>query len=132
MFQFIRSHRLSHDRIIGTFGSFLVENELWVVMRLMELGALTEVVLARRLSESEAALVCRDTLLALDYLHSRGIIHRDIKSDSILLDDSGRVWNVVLMFVASYLYPIPRSSCRTSDTARGSNPQTPRGTRESL
>ncbi|KAI6646347.1 Serine/threonine-protein kinase PAK mbt [Oopsacas minuta] len=85
------SKTLDHDRVVTSYGSYLIENELWLIMHLMELGALTEVVLSRRLSESEAALVCRDTLLALDYLHSRGIIHRDIKSDSILLDNEGRV-----------------------------------------
>lgn len=42
-----------------------------------------------RLEESLIATVCQQCLDALAFLHSRGIIHRDIKSDSILLTDGG-------------------------------------------
>lgn len=37
------------------------------------------------------ATVCDGVLQALAYLHSQGVIHRDIKSDSILLTLDGRV-----------------------------------------
>ncbi|CAI8045364.1 Serine/threonine-protein kinase PAK mbt [Geodia barretti] len=43
------------------------------------------------LSEPQIAAVLRSCLKALDYLHSKGVIHRDIKSDSILLSRDGKV-----------------------------------------
>lgn len=44
-----------------------------------------------RLNEEQIATVCEAVLQALAYLHAQGVIHRDIKSDSILLTLDGRV-----------------------------------------
>lgn len=49
-----------------------------------------------RLNEEQIATVCEGVLQALSYLHSEGVIHRDIKSDSILLTLDGRVRSVSL------------------------------------
>ena len=43
------------------------------------------------LCEEDIALVCRSCLQALEYLHSCGVIHRDVKSDCILLSANGKV-----------------------------------------
>ena len=43
------------------------------------------------LSEDQIAAICKSCLKSLDYLHSKGVIHRDIKSDSILLSKDGKV-----------------------------------------
>ena len=43
------------------------------------------------LTEEQVSCVCRAVLKALAFLHPQGVIHRDIKSDSILLTTTGQV-----------------------------------------
>lgn len=80
-----------HDNIVKYYECFLVEKELWLVMELMKGGTLTDIIEECEFSEGQTAAVCRETLLALENLHSRGIIHRDIKSDNMLLTRDGHV-----------------------------------------
>ena len=44
-----------------------------------------------RMDEVQIATVCKACLKALAFLHANGVIHRDIKSDSILLSHDGKV-----------------------------------------
>ncbi|KAL1138855.1 hypothetical protein AAG570_008917 [Ranatra chinensis] len=80
-----------HPNIVEMYESYLVGDELWVVMEYLEGGALTDIVTHARMDEEQIATVCKQCLKALAYLHSQGVIHRDIKSDSILLAADGRV-----------------------------------------
>ncbi len=80
-----------HKNIVEMYDSYLVNEELWVVMEYLAGGALTDIVTKSRMNEVQISTVCRSVLKALAFLHANGIIHRDVKSDSILISIDGKV-----------------------------------------
>ncbi|EOQ98992.1 hypothetical protein E3P92_03032 [Wallemia ichthyophaga] len=81
-----------HANIVNFLDAYLIKNgELWVVMEYMEGGALTDIIDNNEIEEDQIACICRETCKGLNHLHQQSIIHRDIKSDNVLLDSQGHV-----------------------------------------
>ncbi|GBG33230.1 Protein kinase, putative [Hondaea fermentalgiana] len=89
----IAMHSLSrHPNIVGILETISWQEELYIILELMDGGALTDC-LGRGVNwdESDIAYVARESIQGLAFLHKYHRLHRDIKSDNILVDYHGRV-----------------------------------------
>ncbi|CAG8452140.1 3766_t:CDS:10 [Cetraspora pellucida] len=73
------------------YGSFVKGFKLWIVMEYLAGGSCLDLLKPGPFDESHIAIVLRELLHGLEYLHVEGKIHRDIKAANVLLSDEGKV-----------------------------------------
>jgi len=83
---------LKHPNIMRLYETFNTNDYVLIVMELCSGGDLLSYVRKRRrVDEQVAKLIFKEILDGLAHCHSKGIIHRDIKLDNILLNEQGHV-----------------------------------------
>ncbi|XP_030067715.1 serine/threonine-protein kinase 10 [Microcaecilia unicolor] len=83
----------NHHHIVKLLGAFYHDSKLWIMIEFCPGGAVDAVMLEldRGLTETQIQVVCRQMLEALVYLHSKRIIHRDLKAGNVLLSQDGDI-----------------------------------------
>lgn len=86
--------RLHHPNIVTVFDLIEEQGEFFIVMEYVAGRSCDELLkesAGRGLGLGEAAGIFSQVLSALDYAHSEGVIHRDVKPSNVLLTADGRV-----------------------------------------
>ncbi|KAF2832231.1 Pkinase-domain-containing protein [Ophiobolus disseminans] len=82
---------MSSPYVTRYYGSYLHGSDLWIVMEFCSGGSCADLMKPGLIAEAEIAVIVKELLQGLMYLHDDGKLHRDIKAANILVGASGQV-----------------------------------------
>lgn len=84
--------RLHHPHVTKLYEVIATESSIWLVTELCSGGELFDYLAEKgRLTEEEARTIFGQLCLAVGYIHEKGVVHRDLKLENVLLDEHCRI-----------------------------------------
>lgn len=82
---------IKHPKIVQLFGACLKQPHLCIVEEIMDGGSLHAILhdMKRNLDLDDIIRIANDVATAMEYLHAKNIVHRDLKSHNVLLNSHG-------------------------------------------
>lgn len=96
--------KLHHPNIICYIGSFIRDDTLVIEMEYANGGTLAQIISARKSTEQFSERYILDMFeqitSAINYMHSQNILHRDLKTANVFLNDRGN--NVIIVKLGDF------------------------------
>ncbi len=83
---------LSHPHILKVFDYGIHENMIYLVTEFLTGGSLDSLIEQGPLTLDRTCQIIEQIASALDHAHQRGIIHRDVKPQNVMLDEEGNAF----------------------------------------
>jgi len=86
-------HNCDSDYVVRSYGAFIKEGDVNIVLEYMDMGTLTSVLeREKQIPEVILGMIALQVLRGIEYLHKKmHVIHRDLKPSNILLNSKGQV-----------------------------------------
>jgi calcium-dependent protein kinase len=110
--------KLDHPAIVKIYGLFESDGHVFVVLEYVKGGSLQEIIKSdHKFTETELLLLSRNVFQTLNYLHSKNVIHRDVKFENILIVDREKMKIKLIDFDLACFYDpsseFAKKSCGT-------------------
>ncbi|SCW03174.1 LAFE_0G04588g1_1 [Lachancea fermentati] len=106
---------VSHPFIIRMWGTFQDAEQVFMIMDYIEGGELFSLLRkSQRFPNPVAKFYAAEVCLALEYLHSKDIIYRDLKPENVLLDKNGHI-KITDFGFAKFVPDVTYTLCGTPD-----------------
>ncbi|KAJ2747990.1 hypothetical protein GGI20_000077 [Coemansia sp. BCRC 34301] len=86
--------RIRSQHVVRFYEYFSIDDSVWIIYEFMSRGSITDLLVAYpevRMPTVTIAYAMHEVLTALAYLHERHIVHCDVRSDNVLVDERGQV-----------------------------------------
>jgi protein kinase A len=106
---------VAHPFLVNMWGTFQDNVNLFMVMDYIPGGELFSVLRrSQRFPDHVAKFYAAEVILAIEYMHSKNVIYRDLKPENLLLDNQGHI-KITDFGFAKHVPDITWTLCGTPD-----------------